>query len=158
MLTRIDLKTIIKAPIEICFDLSRSIDLHQHSTQQTQEKAIAGRTTGLIGLNEFVTWRATHFLITQKLTSKITVFNRPYSFTDVMIEGAFKSIHHDHVFESSGDRTLMTDHFSYEVPGGVIGSLFNTIILKHYMKRLLVKRNEVIKTTAESNEWKRFLA
>jgi hypothetical protein len=65
MPTRIDLITIINAPIEICFDLSRSIDLHQHSTQQTREKAIAGRTTGLIGLNEFVTWRATHFLITQ---------------------------------------------------------------------------------------------
>jgi hypothetical protein len=70
MPTRIDLTTIINAPIEICFDLSRSIDLHQQSTQQTHEKAIAGRTTGLIELNEFVTWQATHFLITQKLTSK----------------------------------------------------------------------------------------
>jgi len=158
MPTRIHLKTIINAPIEICFDLSRSIDLHQHSTQQTREKAIAGRTTGLIGLNEFVTWRATHFLITQKLTSKITVFNRPYLFTDVMIEGAFKSIHHDHIFEHSGDKTLMTDQFSYEVPGGVTGSLFNTLILKHYMKRLLVKRNEAIKIAAEGNEWKRFLS
>jgi len=75
-----------------------------------------------------------------------------------MIEGAFKSIHHDNVFERSGDKTLMTDQFSYEVPGGVIGALFNTLILKRYMKRLLTKRNEVIKATAESNEWKRFLA
>ncbi|HEY8936688.1 MAG TPA: SRPBCC family protein [Cyclobacteriaceae bacterium] len=158
MPTRIDLTTIINAPIEICFDLSRSIDLHQHSTQQTREKAIAGRTSGLIELNEFVTWRATHFLITQKLTSKITAFNRPYSFTDVMIKGAFKSIHHDHIFERSGDKTLMTDQFSYEVPGGVIGSLFNELILKRYLKRLLVKRNEVIKTIAESGESKRFLA
>ena len=45
----------INAPIERCFDLSRSIDLHTLSTSHTNEKAIAGVTSGLIGLNEEVT-------------------------------------------------------------------------------------------------------
>jgi len=57
----IKLETKIKSGINICFDLSRSIDLHQISTVKTNEKAIDGRTKGLIDLNEFVTWRATHF-------------------------------------------------------------------------------------------------
>lgn len=44
----IQLETIIDADIKICFDLSRSIDLHQISTAKTNEKAIAGVTAGLI--------------------------------------------------------------------------------------------------------------
>ncbi|WP_421978731.1 hypothetical protein [Roseivirga seohaensis] len=51
----IRIETIIKAPVQRCFDLSRSIDLHQISTIETKERAIAGKTSGLIGLNETVT-------------------------------------------------------------------------------------------------------
>jgi hypothetical protein len=39
----------IHAPNEVCFDLARSIDLHIESTAGTNEKAIGGVTTGLIG-------------------------------------------------------------------------------------------------------------
>jgi hypothetical protein len=42
------LDTIINAPIEKVFDLSRNIDLHIESTKQTGERAIAGRTSGLL--------------------------------------------------------------------------------------------------------------
>ena len=52
---RIKLETKIRASKEIVFDLSRSIDLHKLSTSQTNEEAIAGKTEGLIGLNEWVT-------------------------------------------------------------------------------------------------------
>ncbi|MCG1036514.1 hypothetical protein [Polaribacter sargassicola] len=45
---RIEIKTEIKADINIVFDLSRSIDLHKISTKHTNEKAIAGKTNGLI--------------------------------------------------------------------------------------------------------------
>lgn len=62
---RIVLKTIIRAPIDRCFDLSRSIDLHKVSTEQTNEEAIDGVTSGLISLDESVTWRAKHFGIDQ---------------------------------------------------------------------------------------------
>jgi len=58
---KIELKTYIKAPKKVVFDLSRSINLHQISTQQTNERAIGGVTAGLINIGEFVTWRAKHF-------------------------------------------------------------------------------------------------
>ena len=51
----------IHAPIERCFYLSLNIDLHQESTARTQERAVAGVTTGFIGLGEQVTWRGRHF-------------------------------------------------------------------------------------------------
>src|SRR5690606_7488254 len=96
---KIELTTEINSSLEICFDLSRSIDFHSISTAKTKEKAIAGRTKGLITLNETVTWQATHFGIRQKLTSKITAFDSPNYFIDEQIKGIFKSIHHLHTFE-----------------------------------------------------------
>jgi hypothetical protein len=52
----IELSTVIRAPRERVFDLARSIDAHQDSTGGTGERAVAGVTKGLIGMNEEVTW------------------------------------------------------------------------------------------------------
>src|SRR5665811_1912859 len=95
---RIELRTEIKANKEIVFDLSRSIDLHRISTEHTNEEAIAGKTSGLIELNESVTWKAKHFGIYQRLTSKVTEFDRPNYFVDEMVNGAFKNFRHEHHF------------------------------------------------------------
>ncbi len=89
---KILLETHIKAPINRVFDLARSIDLHEKSTSQTKEKAIAGKTSGLLGLGETVTWRAKHLGIYQTLTVEMIACQRPHSFTDKMIQGAFKSM------------------------------------------------------------------
>jgi ligand-binding SRPBCC domain-containing protein len=145
----IKLTTVIHAPLSRCFDLSRSIDLHKLSTAGTEEEAIAGVTSGLIGLGQQVTWRARHFGITQTLTSKITGYEYPYHFRDEMVQGAFKMIRHDHFFERSGENTLMTDHFEFESPAGVLGVIANKLVLERYMRNLLVKRNAVIKKAAE---------
>lgn len=148
------LETIIKSNIETCFDLSRSIDLHQISTANTKERAIDGTTSGLINLNEFVTWEAKHFGVTQKLTSKITVFDMPRHFRDEQQKGAFKYIIHDHYFTASADKVIMKDIFKFQSPLGYIGKLVDKIILTGYLKKLLLHRNEIIKEYAESEGWK----
>ena len=116
----IELQTKIKSTIEICFDLSRSIDLHKISTAHTKEKAIDGVTAGLINLNEFVTWQAVHFGVKQKLTSKITAFKRPFHFRDEQVKGAFKFIIHDHYFTIKNDVVIMKDVFSFQSPFGFL--------------------------------------
>ncbi|RAJ08937.1 SRPBCC family protein [Arenibacter echinorum] len=146
---RIELRTEINAPKEIVFDLSRSIDLHKISTQHTNEEAIDGITTGLIGLNESVTWKAKHFGIYQNLTSKVTEFDRPNYFADEMVKGAFKSFKHEHHFTDLNQGTLMTDFFEYESPTGILGKLADKLFLKKYMMDLLEKRNQTIKEFAE---------
>lgn len=148
---KIELITKINAPLEKCFDLARSIDLHMESTKQTGEQAIAGRTRGLIELGETVTWRAKHFGIWQTLTSKITEYDRPNYFVDEMVNGTFKSILHEHHFTELNGHTLMTDIFVFESPLGILGALANFLFLKRYMTDLLTQRNKVIKTAAESN-------
>ena len=148
----INLNTTIKADIQTVFDLARDIDLHQKSTFKTGEKAIAGRTSGLIEQGETVTWKAKHLGVVQTLTTKIIIMNKPYHFTDVMQKGAFKSMKHQHIFRQEGKNTIMTDIFEFQSPFGIIGKIFNKIFLENYMKNFLLERNQLIKETAENNE------
>jgi len=149
-MAKIELKTEIRAPLEICFDLARSIDLHMEGTEQTGEKAVAGVTSGLIGMGEEVTWRAKHFGVWQNLTSKITAFDRPVHFRDTMQKGAFKRFDHDHYFEHASGITVMTDVFDFESPLGVLGLIADNLVLKSYLERMLKEKNEVLKKAAES--------
>ena len=146
----IELQTIINADIKICFDLARNIDFHQQSLVHSKEKAVAGKTSGLIELGESVTWQATHFGIKQQLTSKITQFNSPHYFVDEMVSGAFTSFKHEHIFEEKVNTTLMTDKFHFESPFGIFGKLANRLFLKRYMTQLLQIRNQLLKEKAEN--------
>jgi ligand-binding SRPBCC domain-containing protein len=155
-MAKIILQTEINAPIQVVFDLARSIEIHQLSTVKTNEKAIAGRMTGLCELGDEVTWRAKHFGIYQKLTAKITAFKAPHYFQDSMVKGAFKYFKHDHYFEEKDGFTLMKDIFEYGVPYWLFGKIFDEIVLKNYMRRFLEERNRVIKEVAEEgfiNYW-----
>ena len=147
------LQTLIQAPIERCFDLARSIDLHTLSMTKQHEKAVAGRTEGLIEPGDVVTWQARHFGITQHLTSKITCFDRPHHFRDSMVAGAFRRFDHDHFFEAQGRTTLMRDVFDYQAPLGILGRMAERLFLTRYMTTLLRVRNEVIKEVAEGDRW-----
>jgi ligand-binding SRPBCC domain-containing protein len=154
---KIIITTNINAPIQRCFDLARSIDLHQATSAITNEKAIAGTTSGLINKGEMVTWEATHFGIRQTLTSIITKMNAPFMFEDCMIKGAFKKIQHQHLFEEKNGQTIMMDVFLFESPYWILGNIFNYFVLTNYMKRFLEKRNRMIKQVAETEEWKKYV-
>ena len=153
----IQLTTEIAAPIERCFDLCRSIDLHLKSVDNTGEQAIDGVTTGLIGKGEEVTWRGRHFgfMITHR--SRITAYESPVYFQDVMIRGAFRSYCHDHYFEACGPNTLMRDDVKLAAPLGILGVIAERAVLERHIRTLLQRRNFAIKQAAESTEWKKYL-
>lgn len=125
--------------------------------EHTDEKAIDGRTAGLIELGETVTWQAKHFGIRQQLTSRITAMQVPYFFVDEQVKGAFQKLYHQHIFQYDGTYTYMTDIFEFDSPMGILGKIFNRLILTRYMTRFLSQRNEVIKKYAESSLWKEVL-
>jgi len=150
----IHLTTFVAAPAQRVFDLARSIDLHRRSMSHTQEEAIAGTTSGLIGLNETVTWKAKHLRRVRVLKSKITAMDPPLSFTDEMVDGDFKSLRHEHHFKRIDNGTLLIDIFTYEAPYGSLGRLADRLFLTRYMKTLLETRNKTIKDYAESEKWK----
>jgi len=153
----IELSTVISAPRERVFDLARCIDAHQDSTEGTHERAVAGVTSGLIGLNDEVTWEARHLGVTQRLTVRVTAFNRPSHFQDLMIKGAFKRMKHDHNFLEHLSGTLMIDRFEFQSPIGILGNIVDRFFLAGYMRRFLIRRNRVLKKLAESEAWRRYL-
>ena len=148
-MTRIELETIIFAPASVCFDLSRSVDIHQVSTAATNEKAIAGRLTGLCEKGDTITWRAKHFGFYHHLTMHITEMTKPVYFEDRMLKGSFRSIRHQHYFEAKDGHTVMKDIFEYEVPGKFFGRVFDRLFLHRHMYNLLVTRNNILRELAE---------
>jgi len=147
----IKLTTKINAPVEVCFDLSRSINLHLDSMQHTREKAIAGKTSGLLGLNDWVTWEAKHLGLKMHMTIRISEFNSNDYFIDEIVKGPFKLLRHLHQFTKQGDATIMVDEFIFRSPLGYLGKLVDKYFMENYMRKLLLKRNEVIKTVAEKH-------
>ncbi|WP_299013714.1 SRPBCC family protein [uncultured Polaribacter sp.] len=154
----IHLTTVINTNnIELVFNLIRSIDLHIISTKKSNEKAIDGKTKGLIGLNETVTWQAKHLGVTQKLTSKVTDYVFPTFFADEMVKGAFKSFRHEHYLEQKEGQVIIKDVFKYSAPLAFLGKVADFLFLKKYMTNFLKDRNVTIKDFAETEKWKLIL-
>ena len=154
----IELTTEIHAPAARAFDLARSVELHMDSTAHTGERAIAGVTSGLMALGQEVTWRARHLGIWQHLTSRITAFERPCHFRDSMVRGAFRRFDHDHFFAQRGEITVMRDVFDFQSPFGILGRVADRLFLIDYMRRFLLARHALIKTVAETEQWRRYLS
>jgi ligand-binding SRPBCC domain-containing protein len=152
--------TVIRAPIERCFDLARSVEVHLAGNVHWGEAAVAsgGVTSGLVGLGQQVTWRARHFGVRWTLTSQITAMDSPAHFRDVMLRGVFRVMRHDHFFRGlpTGEAE-MRDVFTFAAPFGPVGRMAEAVYLEHYMQRLLAERNAAIKRIAESEDWRRYL-
>jgi ligand-binding SRPBCC domain-containing protein len=144
------LRTRVAALPSRCFDLARDVDLHQRSTAASRERAVGGVTSGLLGPGDEVTWQATHFGVRQRLTSRITEFDRPSRFVDEMVRGAFRRFRHEHQFLAVDGGTEIVDIFDYNSPLGPLGWLADVLFLRQYMTRLLRERNAFLKREAES--------
>ena len=153
----IHLTTFITAPVERVFDLSRNISLHKISMQHTGEMAIGGVTSGLINLDETVTWKARHLYKSRLFTSKI-IEMKPYEkFTDKMINGDFRSFFHEHFFKPANNGTIVIDIIHYETSYGLLGKLVNQIFLNAYIEKLIVHRNKIVAQYAEGEKWRALL-
>jgi len=150
---RFELTTVITAPVERVFDLSLDIDVHTGSMAGSLERAVGGVTSGLIGLDQQVTWAARHFGIQWRMTSVISAYDRPARFVDQMVKGPFEKWWHEHRFTADGDGgTVMVDVIDYRSPFGLLGRLVDRLFLGRYMRRLIVKRNDFIKERAEAEQ------
>jgi ligand-binding SRPBCC domain-containing protein len=146
----IRLETFIAAPPERVFDLMRDVDAHIRSTAGTGERAVGGKTTGLLGAGDEVTWEAVHLGVRQRLTVRVTLCERPTRFEDVQVRGAFAAFTHRHEFRATDGGTLMLDTFSYRSPLGPLGRLADLLFLERYMRGFLSRRAEALKQMAES--------
>lgn len=142
----IHLETFIHAPPEVCFDLCLDVGFHERAGHG---RAVAGKTSGRLQLGDTVTWEATHFLVRQRLTSKIVVYERPHLFVDEMQRGAFARWRHTHRFVAQAGGTLATDDVDFASPLGPLGRLADALLIRRYMTRFLLRHNAHFKREAE---------
>lgn len=126
---------------ERLFDVARDISTHTDSMSTSRERVVGGVRSGLIGLDEDVTWRAWHFGLPLRMTSRITAMNPPHGFTDEQTRGPFRYFTHEHVFLPHGPGTLMVDRVSFAAPWGVLGRVAERLLLAGYLRRLIEQRN-----------------
>ncbi len=146
----IHLEIIVAAPAEVVFDASRNITVHADADKKHNLRAIAGTTSGVINLNETVTWSAKHFGFSLTHTSKIIAMESPHTFADEMVKGMFHHWHHLHKFEPIEEgKTKMIDLVDYASPLWILGKIVDAVFMKDYMTKILIEHNEYIKKVAE---------
>lgn len=134
---------------ERLFNLARDITAHIDSMSTSRETVVGGVRSGLIGLDEDVTWRAWHFGLPLRMTSRITAMSVPHSFTDEQTRGPFGFFTHEHVFRPNGTGTIMIDRVSFAAPLGVLGQVVERLVLARYMRRVIEKRNSFLQSVIE---------
>jgi ligand-binding SRPBCC domain-containing protein len=139
----ITIETRIRAPIELCFDLARDVTAHAESA------AFPGRTQGLLELGELVAFEGRHFGMTQRFVARITALDRPNSFVDEMVDGAFKWLRHVHEFESNDELTIMRDRLEWKAPFGFIGDLADVLFVSRHMRWFVATKQRALKQIAE---------
>jgi ligand-binding SRPBCC domain-containing protein len=150
MTVRFEHEVLVAAPPASVFDLSLDVDEHLASMAASGERAIAGVTTGRIGLGEQVTWRATHFHVPFSMTSRVIELERPRRFVDEQVRGPFHRWRHEHVFDETCDGgTRMRDRVHFEAPLSPIGWAAERLLLDRYLRRLIVERAGHLRCAAE---------
>lgn len=151
-MTTIKITTTINTPIKTVFNNCRNIDLHIKSVSKTNEKAISGRTSGLIKKGETVTWKGKHFGIYLSHQSIISEMKYPHYFIDEQLKGKFKNFKHRHLFKKVNNSVLMIDELEYEVPYGIIGKIFNQLFIKKHLTNFIIERNKYLKSISENEQ------
>lgn len=146
----IKLETEINADIKTCFDVARSVDVHQESLKLSEEKAVSGKISGLMEKGEWVSWEVKRFGLVQHLSFKITEFDAPNYFVDEMVYGGLKFFRHKHIFSEKKGKTIMVDEYDYTARYKIFGKILNALFLKKYLENRLKTRNRFVKEKAES--------
>ena len=159
MTVEFEITTDIAASRATVFALSIDIDAHLASLADSGEQAIAGVTSGPIGLDETVTWRARHLGRTWTMTSRISALEPPDRFVDEQVKGPFARFRHEHRFvdhpitgrdaAAGAAGTRMTDHIRFTAPLGPLGRIAELAVLERYLPKLIRQRNAYLTQAAE---------
>ncbi|WFE39992.1 SRPBCC family protein [Micromonospora sp. WMMD998] len=144
----IEVVSIIGAAPDVVFDLERDVDVHAASLSGSDETATTSTGRRRLELGDEVTFRARHFGLRWRMTSRITAYERPSRFVDEQVRGPFRSLRHEHLFHAlDGGRTRMTDRMTVSAPLGPLGAAALLFVVP-YLRRLLRQRAAHIRIAA----------
>lgn len=154
-MNKIEFNTYIKAPIQQCFDLARSIDFHKISV--IKEESVSGCTSGLFGPNQHALLKSELWGLKLSSEIKIIKFSPPSFMSYEVSDSYFLTIEHDYYFYDISEETVMINHFYYRTRWGLIGELLNFLFLKKILSNTITKRNDLLREYAETEKSKDIL-
>lgn len=153
----IHLTTFIAAPIERVFDLTRNLAVYKYVFNSRKEKFSSASGANLLVKGETVSIIAKHAGKERLSTLKITTVQRPSLLVEEQVKGDLLSFRHEHHFKSIDNGTIVIDLIEYGVLRDFVGRYLGKIYLKNYLEELTRKRNEVIRSYAETEKWRAVL-
>lgn len=153
----IHLTTFIAAPVERVFDLSRHIAIYKNLFQSRKEQFSSGAGSNLLSHNETISILGKIAGKTRLTMLKITGINKPASFTEEQVKGDLVEFKHQHHFKSAQNGTIVIDMIEYGLPKDFIGKIAGKLYLRNYLEELVNKRNELIRSYAETEKWRAIL-
>jgi ligand-binding SRPBCC domain-containing protein len=144
------IETFIAAPIDRVFDLALDVDAHAKSAAFSGERLVPpGRLSGALEAGDLVCFEGRHFGMRQRFCARITLVDRPNSFSDEMVEGIFSWLKHDHEFFDRDGGTLMRDTLAWKAPLGVLGRIADALFLERHMRWFVATKQRHLKAIAE---------
>ena len=83
-------------------------------------------------------------LVKTNWVTEITHLQQGKYFVDEQRFGPYKMWHHEHIFESVDEGTLMTDKVSYKLPFGFLGHLLHGLFIRKKLQRIFQFRSEIL--------------
>ncbi len=89
-------------------------------------------------------------LFTTRWVAEHTVYDPPYRFEDVQVEGPFRSWRHRHLIKTHAAGAVLRDEIEYEPPLGFIGQLAAPLIIVPRLQQLFDYRHAVTREWCEA--------
>lgn len=84
---------------------------------------------------------------------KITSLDKPVLYTEEQVKGDLQHFRHEHHFKQVDNGTILIDLIEFGFPRDMIGRLLGRIYLQDYLEEMARKRNELIRSYAETENW-----
>ncbi|BAZ06855.1 SRPBCC family protein [Calothrix sp. NIES-3974] len=141
--------SLIDAPVEVVWKFHERPDVLKILTPPWQPVQVIRREGGLnVGaITEFrlflgalpLTWVAKH-----------TEWEEYRRFVDEQVSGPFEYWRHEHIFQSEGNKTRLTDAISFKMPGGDAVEFFSGWLINLQLEAMFRYRHNVTKQECES--------
>lgn len=142
----------VRASLERCFDLTRSIDVHRQTGTLISARVEAGKAEGLSELGDSTTWSARFYGLRFRMTTVVYAMDAPHSFAEYSTDGLFRFFGHRYSFERQGDVTLVTDELAFRSPVYPIGFLVDSALLRPKLEAVQIHRLQMIASLAQKSD------
>jgi ligand-binding SRPBCC domain-containing protein len=97
-----------------------------------------------MGEGTLIDYRISLFGVPLRWRTRIDVYDPPFRFVDVQLEGPYRLWRHTHVFEEQPAGTLITDRVEYEIGFGPAGELARPLFVARTLDSIFDYRQRAV--------------